>query len=66
MAKKEPEVRHTQTSAPVEAPGTTEDPVARRRREGAGGWRPAGEHGDPTGERGDRMPRGGDEPGAGL
>ena len=68
MATREPEIPHTQTSAPVEAPGTTEDATAGRRQQGAPAeerW-PAAERGDPTGERADRMPRGADEPGAGL
>jgi hypothetical protein len=62
MAKDKQGMPHTQTSAPVKPPRTTEDPAARRdeaeerRREAR----------DEAAVRGDRMPKGGDEPGAGL
>jgi hypothetical protein len=57
-----PEMPRTQTSAPVEPPGTTRD-VSRREEDDAAA-RNAREQGE--GVRGDRMPRGADEPGAGL
>jgi hypothetical protein len=62
MPNKEPEMPHTQTSAPVEPPSTTEDVPTRREPDAA---RPAHEAGDEA-EGGGRMPRGADEPGAGM
>jgi hypothetical protein len=61
MAKDKQGMPHTQTSAPVKPPRTTEDPAARR-DEAEERRREAGDEG----VRGDRMPRGADEPGAGL
>jgi hypothetical protein len=65
MATKEPGTPRSQTSAPVERPSTTRDPRSLRdpddRRtpsRGAGG--------DDPDVGGDRMPKGADEPGAGL
>lgn len=60
---KDPEIPHPQTSAPVEPVRTTEDPFP---RDDAEERKPRREAGDASGERGDRMPRGADEPGAGL
>jgi hypothetical protein len=56
----DPEMPHTQTSAPAQSPGTTEDVPKRE----AGTERAPPREAE--GERGDRMPLGGDEPGAGL
>jgi hypothetical protein len=57
----DPEMPRTQTSAPTKPASTTEDVPAERRN--------AGSEREPSreaGERGDRMPKGADEPGAGL
>lgn len=62
MPHDKPDMPHTQTSAPVEPPETAED-VASRREPDAG--RPPRQAGDESG-RGDRMPKGADEPGAGM
>ncbi len=61
MASEKPETPHTQTSAPVKPARTTQD-VADPLREKA----PPRQAGDERGDRGDRMPKGADEPGAGL
>jgi hypothetical protein len=53
----------TQTSAPVEPPGTTKEPTDQDAEERRSPTRQAG---DERGDRGDRMPKGADEPGAGL
>jgi hypothetical protein len=53
----------TRTSAPVEPPRTTKDPTEHEGEESGSSTRQAG---DERGDRGDRMPRGADEPGAGL
>ena len=63
MPKHEPEMPHTQTSAPVAPARTTEDVPPREDEEQRP---PRREAGDASGERGDRMPKGADEPGAGL
>jgi hypothetical protein len=65
MASKKPDMPRTQTSAPVKPPRTTEDATGRRRDPDEGEW-PSRGAGDPGGDHGDRMPRGADEPGAGL
>ncbi len=60
MATREPEMPHTQTSAPVKPPQTTDDPAAPRK---------ATPEPPPVGDAGldgEHMPRGADEPGAGL
>jgi hypothetical protein len=54
----------TQTSAPVEPAETTED-VPRRAAEGQP-WPPRHQHTPDEAVRGDEMPMGADEPGAGL
>lgn len=65
MATFDPEVPRTQTSAPSKPARTTEDVPASRRDPGA--ERPSTRQaGDDTGVGGDRMPKGADEPGAGL
>jgi hypothetical protein len=63
MAKEKRGIPRTQTSAPVKSPGTTEDPAAARRDDVEERRREAREE---AAVRGDRMPKGGDEPGAGL
>ncbi len=69
MPNERPEMPHTQTSAPAEPPDTTrdvperEDAAERTRRAEAERTRRAGEERD---VRGDRMPAGADEPGAGI
>jgi hypothetical protein len=60
MPSDRPEMPHTQTSAPVEPPETTED-VATRREPDEGPPRRADEEAGP-----EHMPRGADEPGAGM
>lgn len=60
----DPEMPHTQTSAPTKPPQTTEDVPGSSRREADTEQSPARE--EEEHERGDRMPRGADEPGAGL
>jgi hypothetical protein len=62
MAKDKQGMPRTQTSAPVKPPNTTEDAAARRDEE----EERRREAGDEAAVRGDRMPKGGDEPGAGL
>jgi hypothetical protein len=62
MPKRNPEMPHTQTSAPVEPPETTEDPVRRRDPDDGRASRRA----DEEMGREERMPRGADEPGAGM
>ncbi len=59
----DPEMPRTQTSAPVKPPRTTEEVFPRD--EDAEGT-PARRAGDDDSVRGDRMPKGADEPGAGL
>jgi hypothetical protein len=56
----DPEMPHTQTSAPTQPPETTQD-VPRRE---AGSEQAPSREADR--DRGDRMPIGADEPGAGL
>ncbi len=58
----DPEMPRTQTSAPVKPPRTTEEASPRDDVEGA----PARRAGEDDSVRGDRMPKGADEPGAGL
>ncbi len=57
------EMPHTQTSAPVRPPQTTRDVTTGEAEEER---TPARHAGDESGRRGDRMPAGADEPGAGL
>jgi hypothetical protein len=59
----DPDMPRTQTSAPVRPPRTTEDAP---RREPDTEKRPPREAGEDPGVGGDRMPKGADEPGAGL
>lgn len=59
----DPEMPRTQTSAPVKPARTTEDVP---RREPDTERRARREAGDDPGVGGDRMPKGADEPGAGL
>ena len=59
----DPDMPRTQTSAPVRPPRTTEDAP---RREPDTEKRPSREAGEDPGVGGDRMPKGADEPGAGL
>jgi hypothetical protein len=66
MAGTEPEMPHTQTSAPVKPARTTEDGAVPRREPPDDAEAPRRGGGDETGEHGDRMPKGADEPGAGL
>jgi hypothetical protein len=61
MANEKQENPRTQPSAPVKAPSTTNDPS-----EPESERMPRREAGDESGTRGDRMPKGADEPGAGL
>jgi hypothetical protein len=63
MAQK-PEMPHTQTSAPVKPPSTTEDVPARRSQPDED--RPARREAGGEAVKGDEMPEGADEPGAGL
>jgi hypothetical protein len=63
MARRDEEMPRTQTSAPVQPARTTADPAA---RDEPGADRAPHEAGDERGDRGDRMPKGADEPGAGL
>ncbi len=63
MATNEPERPRTQTSAPVQPPRTTRDVAPDR--EGRAERSPSRQAGDEQ-ARGDRMPKGADEPGAGL
>jgi hypothetical protein len=62
MPTEKPEMPHTQTSAPVKPPETTKDVVPEHDPDE--GW-PTRHAGDEQ-ARGDRMPLGADEPGAGL
>ncbi len=61
MANDRPETPRTQTSAPVEPPRTTRDAGAEGQEEERRQPRRADEE-----VRGDRMPAGADEPGAGM
>ncbi len=63
MANDRPEMPHTQTSAPVKPPDTTRDEPERKADEGRA---PARQASDEDEVRGDRMPAGADEPGAGI
>lgn len=54
--------RNTPKRAPAKTPETREDPTD---RDDGAGW-PTRHGGDERGDRGDRMPKGADEPGAGL
>lgn len=68
MANPRPEMPHTQTSAPVKPARTTQEPSAQPPARGDEEERSPARRGD-TDERavrGDRMPAGADEPGAGL
>jgi hypothetical protein len=58
-----PDVPHPQTSAPAPPARTPDDASP---GEGEEERTPRREAGDATGEHGDRMPKGADEPGAGL
>jgi hypothetical protein len=64
MPTENPEMPHTQTSAPVKPASTTKDAPAPR-RDPRDDTTPR-QAGDDTGVGGDRMPKGWDEPGAGL
>jgi hypothetical protein len=55
------ETPHTRTGAPGRPPDATRDAAG----EAGEGRAPARRAGDDTGSRGDRMPAGADEPGAG-
>jgi len=61
MASENPEMPRTQTSAPVKPARTTKDAPEKESEEA-----PPRQAGDERGDRGDRMPKGADEPGAGL
>ena len=61
MASENPERPRTQTSAPFKPARTTKDVPDPEREEA-----PPRQAGDERGDRGDRMPMGADEPGAGL
>jgi hypothetical protein len=65
MPTENPEKPHTQTSAPVKPASTTQDAPAPRGEPGADRTPPR-QAGDDTGVGGDRMPKGWDEPGAGM
>ncbi len=63
MASDKPEIPRTQTSAPARPAGTTKDVPAREpERERA----PSRHASDDPDVGGDRIPKGADEPGAGL
>ncbi len=64
MPSHHPEMPRTQTSAPVEDPSTTQDAAVPGGEDA--GRTPERRAGDESGTRGDRMPAGADEPGAGL
>ncbi len=65
MAQRDPEMPATQTSAPVKPARTTEDVTTPPDR-GDSGQAPRREASQEGEVRGDRMPAGADEPGAGL
>lgn len=64
MPTENPETPRTRTSAPVKPPSTTKDAPARRDPDDD--RTPPRQADDDTGVGGDRMPRGWDEPGAGM
>jgi hypothetical protein len=64
MENEKPEMPRTQPSAPVKPPSTTED--APRRDASDEGSRPPRQGTTESDVRGDEMPAGADEPGAGL
>ena len=68
MANDRPEMPHAQTSAPVEPARTTQEPSPQPpRRTDQEERSPARREAEEEGAvRGDRMPAGADEPGAGL
>lgn len=65
MPTENPETPRTQTSAPVKPADTTRDAPAPQRDPDADRT-PARHAGDDPGVGGDRMPKGFDEPGAGI
>jgi hypothetical protein len=65
MPTDDPEVPRTQTSVPAKPTSTTQDVPAPRRDPGADETPPR-QASDDTGVGGDRMPKGWDEPGAGM